>query len=96
VRFVLSGALIASAALMITTSSEVGGFFAGGEGHIIAQFYGMFFWSAVVLYVATAWRVVAEGPPVTENDATHPAGPPSSVPTPHVVTHSGDRSTVGH
>ncbi len=61
VRWTLSGALILSAFLMATTSSEVGGLFAKGHGHKIAQAYGMFFWSGVVLYVATAWRVKLEG-----------------------------------
>jgi hypothetical protein len=39
---------------MLTTSSEVGGLFADGTGHKLALFYGMFFWSGVVLYVGTA------------------------------------------
>ena len=60
-RWALGGALILSAFLMATTSSEVGGFFARGQGHKIAQAYGMFFWSGVVLYIATAWRVKVEG-----------------------------------
>ena len=47
--------------LMATTSSELGGLFATGQGHKIAQGYGMFLWAGVVLYVATAWRVRAEG-----------------------------------
>lgn len=34
---------------------------AKGEGHKVAQFYGMFFWAGAVLFVATAWRVRVEG-----------------------------------
>jgi hypothetical protein len=47
--------------LIATTSSEIGGWFADGKGHKIAQFYGMYFWAGVVLFFATAWRVVVEG-----------------------------------
>jgi hypothetical protein len=39
---------------MLTTSSEVGGLVANGTGHKLALFYGMFFWSGVVLYAGTA------------------------------------------
>jgi alpha-1,2-mannosyltransferase len=60
-RWILGGVLVASAFLIATTSSEVGGLFAHGQGHKIAQAYGMFLWSGVVLYIATAWRVVVEG-----------------------------------
>lgn len=59
-RRILAGALVASAVLMATTSSEMGGLFADNQGHKIAQGYGMFLWAAVVLYVATAWRIWAE------------------------------------
>ncbi len=61
VRRVLGGALLLSAFLMATTSSEVGGLFAHGQGHKLAQAYGMFLWSGVVLFIATAWRVRVEG-----------------------------------
>src|SRR4051812_39966641 len=60
-RTILGGVLVLSAFLMATTSSEVGGLFSRGQGHKVAQAYGMFLWSGVVLYVATAWRVRAEG-----------------------------------
>ena len=39
---------------------RVGGLFADGQGHKIAQGYGMFLWAGVVLYIATAWRVWVE------------------------------------
>ncbi len=58
---ILAAALALSALLILTTSTEVGGLFLHGQGHKFAQYYGLFFWGAVVLYVATAWRVRAEG-----------------------------------
>ncbi len=53
-RFLVGGCLALSSLLMLTTSSEVGGLFANGTGHKLALFYGMFFWSGVVLYAGTA------------------------------------------
>jgi len=60
-RIVLGSALVLSALLMATTSTEMGGLFARHQGHKIAQAYGMFLWSGVVLFLATAWRVKVEG-----------------------------------
>ena len=60
VRVLLGTAMALSAFLMATTSSELGGLFADGQGHKIAQAYGMFLWAGVVLYCATAWRVWVE------------------------------------
>ena len=76
-RWALGGVLALSALLIATTSSEVGGFFARGQGHKIAQAYGMFLWSGVVLYVATAWRVKVEGsiPPAEIGLAASPPKP---------------------
>jgi alpha-1,2-mannosyltransferase len=72
----LAGALALSASLMATTSSEVGGLFADGKGDQIALFFGLYFWSGVVLYLATARRVVVE--------RDRPHGPPASISAPHV------------
>ena len=82
-RWALGGVLLLSAFLIATTSSEVGGFFARGQGHKIAQAYGMFLWSGVVLYVATAWRVKVEGsiPPAELGLAATP--PPNVLKGPH-------------
>ena len=82
-RYLLSGALALSALLMASTSSEIGGVLLGKDGHKVAQFYGMFFWSAVVLYAATAWQVMTNrtGPTQLAPGAV-PAGP---VPAPHVA-----------
>jgi hypothetical protein len=59
-RSALVGAMVLSTVLMAATSSELGGLFAHGQGHKIAQGYGLFLWAGVVLYAATAWRVWAE------------------------------------
>src|SRR5205814_765724 len=59
-RAALAGVLARSALLMASTSSELGGHFAAGQGHKIAQGYGMFLWAGVVLYIATACRVWVE------------------------------------
>ena len=80
-RLALVGCLIASAFLMATTSSEVGGVFGGPQGHKRAQFYGMFLWAGVVLYAATAWRVMAERKEV-------PASGPEPIPAPHLTPQS--------
>lgn len=83
-RRLLAGSLALSAFLIATTSSEIGGWFADELGHKIALYYGMFFWGAVVLYIATAWRVVAErdNPGVI---APEPPPPASTVPPPHLA-----------
>jgi hypothetical protein len=57
---IIAASLGAAMFLIATTSSEIGGWFADGKGHKIAQFYGMYFWAGVVLYFATAWRVAVE------------------------------------
>ena len=82
-RSVLGGVLVLSAFLIATTSSEIGGFFARGQGHKIAQAYGMFLWSGVVVYIATAWRVRAEGkvPPAEIGLGASP--PPPVLQGPH-------------
>jgi hypothetical protein len=60
-KWIIGSALGLAMLLIGTTSSEIGGWFADGKGHKIAQFYGMYFWAGVVIYLATAWRVVVEG-----------------------------------
>jgi hypothetical protein len=60
VRTLLGAAMTLSAVLMATTSTELGGLFANGQGHKIAQAYGMFLWAGIVLSIATAWRVWVE------------------------------------
>lgn len=76
-RLLIGGALLASFVLMATTSTEVGGLFAEGRGHEIAQGYGMFLWAAVLLYTAVAWRLRVRG---GGSQSLHvmPAGAPSA------------------
>jgi hypothetical protein len=59
-RLIILAAITTAGLLMAMTSSEFGGLFFHREGHKIAQFYGMFFWAAVVLFITTAWRVRVE------------------------------------
>ena len=58
-RMLLVGSWAVSFVLMAATSTEVGGLFAEGQGHEIAQGYGSFLWAGVVLYAMVAWRVWA-------------------------------------
>ena len=60
---------------MATTSSELGGLFAHGQGHKIAQGYGMFLWAGIVLFVATAWRVRVESRPGSADAPAAAVGP---------------------
>ncbi len=81
VRGALALALALSAVLIASTSSELGGHFAHGQGHKIAQGYGLFLGAGIVLYIATAWRVYVEGR--REPDAGSPSASPE---TPHVAS----------
>ncbi len=69
VRATLASGLVLSALLMAATSSELGGLVRHGQGHKLAQGYGLFFWSGLVLYILTAWRVRVEGRRVTGEDS---------------------------
>jgi alpha-1,2-mannosyltransferase len=81
-RTTLGGVLVLSALLIASTSDVVGKLF-HPQGHKLAQAYGMFLWSGVVLYVATAWRVLAEGkiPPEAIGLGANP--PPVALHGPH-------------
>lgn len=72
-----------SALFMLTTSSEVGGLFAGGTGHKLALFYGMFFWAGVALYVATAIVLWSERRQVPEGEPLQPPDTTTSLNAPH-------------
>ena len=80
-KYRLAGLLVLSAFLMACTSPEFG-FLFGKKGHKVAQFYGLFFLAGLVLYVATAWRVVAERDGIPGLEA--PPKPP--IPAPHLGT----------
>ena len=96
-RVAIWSALLGAGLLMATTSSEFGGLFFHREGHKIAQFYGMFFWAGVVLFVATAWRVRVEADSVKQSETLAPRGLVGVIPSPHSRTSSNIREgrTVG-
>ncbi|QEH38024.1 Polyprenol-phosphate-mannose-dependent alpha-(1-2)-phosphatidylinositol mannoside mannosyltransferase [Aquisphaera giovannonii] len=81
-RIAIGAVLALSCVLMATTSSEVGGVFAGGRGHEIAQGYGMFLWAAMALYAGVAWRLrrASVAGPVPAGEEGRP-----SPPAPHVA-----------
>lgn len=82
----IAGGLVASALLMLSTSTEVGGLFFHGRGHKLAQFYGMFFWAGLILYGLTAWRLQVERVrPAVES--------PRQTPAPHIFANRSRAST---
>src|SRR4029077_13253518 len=72
-RALLVGSWALSFVLMAAASPDLGGLFAEGQGHEIAQGYGSFLWAGVVLYAMVAWRVWARRseplPPVDSGTA---------------------------
>ncbi len=86
-RIGVGAGLAAATLLMLTTSSEAGGLFFDGRGHKLAQYYGMFFWSGVALYVATAWRVAVERSRGVGPEPGSPAADAAAraLPAPHLV-----------
>jgi hypothetical protein len=88
-RLAIAAAMWASVLMMATTSSELGGLLAHGQGHKLAQGYGLFLWAAVLLYAVTALRVFAERdlPAAPRVRPVPPKSPPSTaaryVPPPH-------------
>jgi alpha-1,2-mannosyltransferase len=91
-RMLIVGSWAVSFVLMAATSTEVGGLFAEGQGHEIAQGYGSFLWAGVVLYAMVAWRVWAR---MSETPVSaSPSGSGSSVPRSHLNSASLPRSVV--
>jgi hypothetical protein len=83
-RVILAAAMWSSVGLMATTSTEIGGLLAHGQGHKMAQGYGMFLWAGVLLYVVTAWRVrVERHPPALVDPAAAREVAGQVIPTPH-------------
>ncbi len=68
--------LALSFGLMAATSPEIGGLFLEGEGHQIAQEYGLFMWAGVTLYATVAWRVWKRRNESLASDVGDPAGQP--------------------
>jgi hypothetical protein len=62
-RLVVATALGVSALFILTTSKDVGMLFFNEKGHVVAQFFGMFFWAGMVLFLTTAWRLTAQTVP---------------------------------
>jgi hypothetical protein len=91
-RILLVASWGASFALMASTSTEVGGLFAEGQGHEIAQGYGAFLWAGFVLYAMVAWRVWARRLEPTESGPVKGTGSP--VLKSHLSTSSHSRSVV--
>ncbi len=58
-RALLVGSWALTFSLMAAASADLGGLFAEGQGHEIAQGYGSFLWAGVILYAMVAWRVWA-------------------------------------
>jgi alpha-1,2-mannosyltransferase len=56
-RALLVGSWAITFSLMAAASADLGGLFAEGQGHEIAQGYGSFLWAGVVLYAMVGWRV---------------------------------------
>jgi hypothetical protein len=82
-RVAISAAIWGSVAMMATTSTELGGVFGRGQGHKVAQAYGMFLWAGVLIYVLTAWRVWAERLRTSGPFAAGAFPTPHAVPAPH-------------
>ena len=79
-RWLIGFALLGSAFLMACTSKDFGSIF-GKDGHVVAQFYGLFFLAGVVLYVLTAWCVwVERGSPIAMADQMTR----KAIPVPHL------------
>jgi alpha-1,2-mannosyltransferase len=78
-RMVIAFAWAMSFGLMASTSADIGRYVADGEGHEIAQGYGLFMWAGVVLYATVGWRVWmrrAEIPPEALSAAGGSESPP--------------------
>ena len=81
-RMLLVGSWAFSFVLMLATSTEVGGLFAEGQGHEIAQGYGSFLWAGVVL--VHDGRLACLGSPIRNAGFGHARSPGLSVPRSHL------------
>ncbi len=78
-RMAIAFAWAMSFGMMASTSADIGGQFYEGQGHEIAQGYGLFMWAGVVLYATVGWRVwmrrselTPEAPAMTEGGEVPP------------------------
>ncbi len=91
-RALLVGSWALTFSLMAAASADLGGLFAEGQGHEIAQGYGSFLWAGVVLYGMVGWRVWAR-----RNESSLPAlpgDPGSPIPRTHFSTAAASRPLV--
>jgi hypothetical protein len=91
-RALLVGSWALSFTLMAATSTDVGGLFAEGQGHEIAQGYGAFLWAGVVLYAMIAWRLWAGRGAAAPPDAQ--VNSSSAIPRLHRTPASGPQPFV--
>ena len=61
-RMAIAFAWAMSFGLMASTSTDIGGIFFDGQGHEIAQGYGLFMWAGVVLYGTVGCACGCGGP----------------------------------
>jgi hypothetical protein len=91
-RALMVGSWALTFSLMAAASADLGGLFAEGQGHEIAQGYGSFLWAGVVLYGMVAWRVWARR--LESTDPAFSEGPESSVLPSHLLSGAGSRPIV--
>jgi hypothetical protein len=91
-RALLVGSWALTFSLMAAASADLGGLFAEGQGHEIAQGYGSFLWAGVILYGMVAWRVWSRRaePSLCES----PESPVSPLPRSDVASAAGSRPIV--
>ena len=77
---------------MAAASADLGGLFAEGQGHEIAQGYGSFLWAGSCLYAMVAWRVWSRRaePSLPES----PEVPHSPIPRSHFSSAAASRPIV--
>jgi hypothetical protein len=91
-RALLVGSWALTFSLMAAASADLGGLFAEGQGHEIAQGYGSFLWAGVVLFGMVGWRVWAR-----RNESsfpTLPRDPGSPIPRSHFSPAAASRPLV--
>jgi alpha-1,2-mannosyltransferase len=91
-RALLVGSWALTFSLMAAASADLGGLFAEGQGHEIAQGYGSFLWAGVILYAMVAWRVWARRTEVSSPEL--PGTPVSPIPRSHLASAAASRPFV--
>jgi alpha-1,2-mannosyltransferase len=91
-RALLVGSWALTFSLMAAASADLGGLFAEGQGHEIAQGYGSFLWAGVVLYAMVAWRVWSRRTEL--NSPESPRIPALPTPRSHLASAAASRPIV--